>query len=168
MPPEAGRRGARLEELAADANSALEELQEIARGLHPAALARGGLPRALPSLARRCPVPVRLELRPDRRLPDPIELAAYYAVAEALTNTAKYGQASVVHVVVTDDDALQISVRDDGCGGADLARGTGLLGLKDRIEALDGRWTVHSPPGAGITVQITLPLDHPSPSGPPG
>ncbi len=169
VPPEAGRLRARLEELAADANSALEELQEIARGLHPAALARGGLPRALPSLVRRCPVPVRLELRLDRRLPDPIELAAYYAVAEALTNTAKYGQASVVHVVVvTDDDALQISVRDDGCGGADLARGTGLLGLKDRIEALDGRLTVHSPPGAGTTVQITLPLDHPSPSRPPG
>ena len=95
---------------------------------------------------------------PDRRLPDPIELAAYYAVAEALTNTAKYAHASVVTVlVVTDDDVLQISVRDDGCGGADLARGTGLLGLKDRIEALDGRITVHSPPGAGTTLRAELP-----------
>jgi signal transduction histidine kinase len=169
VPPEADELRARLEELAGDAKSALDELREIARGLHPAALARGGLPGALPALSRRCPLPVRLNLRLDERLPDPIELAAYYAVAEALTNAAKHGRASVVHVdVATGEDELRITVRDDGCGGADLAHGTGLLGLNDRIEAVAGRLTVHSPPGAGTTVQITLPLDHPSRSRPSG
>ena len=163
VPPEAGRLRARLGDLAAEANGALDELREIARGLHPAALARGGLPRALPSLARRCPVPVHLAVHIDGRLPDPIELAAYYTVAEALTNTAKHAHATAVDIGIhTDGDRLRIDVRDDGRGGADPHAGSGLLGLKDRIEALGGLFVVHSPPGFGTTLQIALPLDDPS------
>src|SRR5207245_744397 len=112
----------RLEQLATDAVSALDELREIARGLHPAALARGGLPRALPAVARRCPVPVNLDVRLDGRLPDPIELAAYYAVAETLTNTAKHARATAVNLEVSaNGDEVSIVVRDDGRGGASLA-----------------------------------------------
>jgi signal transduction histidine kinase len=106
----------------------------------------------------------------DRRLPEPIELAAYYVVAEALTNAAKHAHATVVDVDVAasyeaDDDALRMSVRDDGRGGADLAGGTGLLGIKDRVEALGGRPAVHSPPGVGTSLTITLPLAGPTRSG---
>ena len=99
----------------------------------------------------------------DGRLPDPIELAAYYTVAEALTNTAKQAHATAVDIGVhTDGDRLRIDVRDDGRGGADPHAGSGLLGLKDRIEALGGLFVVHSPPGSGTTLQIALPLDDPS------
>jgi signal transduction histidine kinase len=144
----------------------LEDLRELAHGIHPSALADGGLKSALKTLARRSPVPVRLHVHVDRRLPEPTELGAYFSTAEAMANVAKHAQATVVDVRVdAGDDALQIVVRDDGRGGADLAGGTGLIGLKDRIEALDGRFTVHSPPGAGTTVTISLPLDESSRPG---
>jgi glucose-6-phosphate-specific signal transduction histidine kinase len=105
-------------------------------------------------------VPVRLHVHLDRRLPEPTELGAYFATAEAMANVATHAQATVVDLQVdADDDALQIVVRDDGRGGADLAGGTGLIGLKDRIEALDGHLTVHSPPTAGTTWKISLPID---------
>jgi signal transduction histidine kinase len=97
-----------------------------------------------------------------RRLPEPIELAAYYVVSEALTNAAKHASATVVDVDVTaDDEMLRVDVRDDGRGGADRTRGSGLMGLTDRVEALGGRLSLRSPPGAGTTVQVALPLTAP-------
>jgi signal transduction histidine kinase len=141
----------------------LDELREIARGLHPAALAEGGLRPALKTLARRSAVPVRLDVGLDRRLPEPIELAAYYVVAEALANAAKHAAATVLDVkVAADADILRVTVRDDGHGGADLTRGSGLVGLTDRVEALGGRLSLSSPPGAGTTLEIALPLTVPS------
>jgi hypothetical protein len=130
--------------------------------LHPAALAEGGLRPALKTLARRSAVPVRLDVGVEGRLPEPIELATYYVVAEALTNAAKHASAAVVEVQVqTLGGVLHVHVGDDGRGGADLTRGTGLVGLTDRVEALGGRLVLHSPPGAGTTMQVRLPLTAP-------
>jgi signal transduction histidine kinase len=141
----------------------LDELREIARGIHPAALAEGGLQPALKTLARRSAVPVRLDVAVERRLPESIELAAYYVVSEALTNTAKHAHATVADVrLAAGEGVLRVWVRDDGRGGADLAGGTGLVGVKDRVEALGGNISVHSPPGAGTTVEIAFPLADPS------
>jgi signal transduction histidine kinase len=164
VPPEADELAAQLDDLAAEATSTLDELRELARGIHPAILVEGGLPPALKALARRCTIPVRLDVRADRRLPEPIEIAAYYLVAEALTNAAKHAHASAVYVQVDTAaagdgaDALRVCVRDNGRGGADLAGGSGLVGLKDRVEALGGRLWVQSVPGGGTTVQAELPL----------
>jgi signal transduction histidine kinase len=139
---------------------ALEELQEIARGIHPAILAQGGLGPALRTLARRSAVPVELELRAETRLPEPVEVAAYYVVSEALTNTAKHAHASAAHVAVeARDGVLQLSICDDGSGGADPARGSGLIGLADRVDALGGMIEVASPVGQGTTLFITLPIE---------
>ena len=119
-------------------NGALDELREISRGIHPAILSEGGRRRVEP-LARRAPIPVALDVRVEDKLSDGVEVAAYYAVSEMVTNTAKHAQASTVNVDVTcADGVLHIVVRDDGIGGADPARGSGLVGLRDRIEALGG------------------------------
>ena len=140
------------------------QLQEISRGIPPAILAKGGLPAAIKELARRSPVPVQLDVAITNRLPEPIQTAAYYLVAEALTNTAKHAHASTVHVQLdtdhTDagDPVLRVSVRDDGRGGADPHGGSGLIGLTGRVDALGGRLWLHSPPGAGTTVRAELPL----------
>jgi signal transduction histidine kinase len=169
VPPGAAELTAQLDGIAADLGGVLDELREIARGLHPAVLADGGLRPALKALARRSAVPVRLDARIDERLPEPVELAAYYVVAEALTNTAKHADASVVDVdVAVGEGVLRVRVSDDGRGGADLTGGSGLVGLTDRVEALGGRISLHSPPGAGTTVQIVLPLTGPSPPTPTG
>jgi signal transduction histidine kinase len=131
-------------------------------------LAERGLPPALKALARRCPVPVELDVRADDRLPEPIEIAAYYLVAEALTNAAKHANASTIHVEVgigEADDVLRVRVRDDGRGGARVSDGSGLVGLGDRVEALGGRLWVHSTADAGTTVQAELPL-RPAPAVP--
>jgi signal transduction histidine kinase len=138
----------------------LDELREIARGLHPAILAEGGLGPALKMLARRSQIPVELDVRAEARLPERVEVAAYYVVSETLTNAAKHAHASVVHVEVqTIDRAVRVTVRDDGAGGADPARGSGLVGMKDRVEALGGTITVQSPLGAGTSVRVELPLN---------
>ncbi|QRP42703.1 AAA family ATPase [Amycolatopsis sp. FDAARGOS 1241] len=159
-PPEAGNLAAQLDDLTAEANSALDELRELSHGIHPAILTDGGIHPALKSLARRCTVPVELTVQAGQRLPEQTEITAYYIVAEALTNSAKHAQASVVTVDVEADDAiLRVRVRDDGRGGADLAGGSGLVGLKDRAEALGGRLSVQTSPGAGTTVQAELPLN---------
>jgi signal transduction histidine kinase len=137
------------------------ELQDIARGIHPPILANGGLPAAIKELARRAPVRVHLDVAITKRLPEPIEVATYYLVAEALTNTAKHAQACTVHIRLDTDDTdavLRVWVRDDGRGGADLHGGSGLAGLKDRVEALGGRLWLHSTPGAGTTLHAELPL----------
>ncbi|MCW2548147.1 MAG: histidine kinase, partial [Mycobacterium sp.] len=168
LPPGAGELTELLGEVADGLTGVLDELRELARGLHPAALAEGGLRPALKMLARRSAVPVRLNVvGVDQRLPQPIELAAYYVVAEALANAAKHSAATVIEVdveVATGGVAelLRVSVRDDGLGGADPSRGSGLIGLTDRIEALGGRISLHSPPGEGTTVHIALPLTAPA------
>jgi PAS domain S-box-containing protein len=139
---------------------AMEELQEISRGIHPAVLARGGLAAALKTLARRSAVPVLLEVRAETRLPEPVEVAAYYIVSEALTNTAKHAHASAVHVLVEARGGdLALSISDDGRGGADPRRGSGLIGLTDRVDALGGTMEVASPSREGTTLLITLPIE---------
>ncbi|MDT4979453.1 MAG: hypothetical protein QOG07_1332 [Pseudonocardiales bacterium] len=141
--------------------STLEELREIARGIHPAILVQGGLAPALRMLAQRCPLPVQLELEVDRqsRLAEPIEVATYYVVAEALTNAAKHADASLVKVTGdARDGMLRVRVQDDGCGGASPARGSGLVGIVDRVEALGGKLVLRSPPGAGTSVELALPI----------
>jgi len=160
VPPELPELQARLSRVADGLAGALEELQEISRGIHPAILARGGLAAALKTLARRSAVPVRLEVRDETRLPEPVEVAAYYIVSEALTNTAKHAHASAVSVVVeASDGVLGLSIRDDGRGGADPTRGSGLIGLTDRVDALGGTIDVASPVGAGTTLLIRLPIE---------
>jgi signal transduction histidine kinase len=140
--------------------SAFEELMEISRGIHPAVLAKGGLRPALRTLARRSPVPVDLELRTETRLPAPIEVAAYYVVCEALTNIAKHAHASAVQVAVAVcDGVLELSICDDGRGGADARRGSGLIGLADRLDALEGTIEVASPIGEGTTLRVTIPIE---------
>jgi signal transduction histidine kinase len=137
----------------------LDDLREMARGIHPAILAEGGLGPALKALARRCTVPVQVDLQVPGRLPERVEVAAYYVVSEALANAAKHARATVIHVgAQTAGPVLRLRVRDDGTGGADPARGTGLVGLKDRVESLGGTITVHSPAGAGTTLHADLPL----------
>jgi signal transduction histidine kinase len=163
VPPELGELGAEFGRAAAGATGALDELREIARGIHPAILADGGLRPALTALARRSPVPVDLQVRADGRLPEPVEISAYFIVAEALTNAAKYARASAVGVEAeVVGDRLRVTVRDDGIGGADLAGGTGLAGLKDRVEALGGRIVLHSPRGGGTSLCAEFPLTAPS------
>jgi signal transduction histidine kinase len=158
VPPVLSELRAQLAEVADGLTGALAELQEIARGIHPAILADGGLGPALRTLARRSAVPVKLDVRIETRVPEPVEVAAYYIVSEALTNTAKHARASVVRVAAdVRDGTLELSVRDDGVGGADPARGSGLIGLTDRVDALGGTIEVTSSAGAGTTLRVTLP-----------
>ena len=136
------------------------DLQEISRGIHPAILSKGGLGPALKTLARRSTVPVELDLAVDRRLPESAEVAAYYVVAEALTNAAKHGRASQVTVRVQAQDAnLHLAIRDDGIGGADSAVGSGLTGLIDRVEAIGGKMAISSPPGSGTSLLVEIPVE---------
>jgi signal transduction histidine kinase len=139
--------------------AATEELRELARGIHPAILSEGGLGPALRTLARRAAIPVELDIRTDTRPADPIEVAAYYLVSEALTNTTKHARASYAHVAVEERDGLlHLSIRDDGAGGADPAGGSGLVGLRDRVQALGGAIEVTSRPGAGTLIVVELSL----------
>jgi signal transduction histidine kinase len=140
---------------------AVEELREISRGLHPAILERGGLGPALRALARRAALPVELSVRVGGRLPEQVEVAAYYVVSEALTNAAKHARASVVQVDIgVADQELRLLVRDDGAGGADPSRGSGLIGLSDRVEAVGGCIEITSPSGGGTSLLVTIPVDH--------
>jgi signal transduction histidine kinase/uncharacterized protein YoaH (UPF0181 family) len=167
-PPGSGELVQQLDDVAAGLTGVLEELREIARGLHPAVLAEGGLGPALRTLARRSAGTVRLAVQVQGRLPEPVEIAAYYVVSEALTNTAKHAHATDVDVEVTAADGdLHVRVRDNGRGGAHFGHGTGLVGLKDRAEALGGRIWLYSAPDAGTDLQITLPLNGSSGPGLP-
>ena len=160
VPADLDRLNARLSDVGEGLDGVLDELREISRGIHPAILVESGLGPALRTLARRSAVPVALEVRVDNRLPQPVEVAAYYVVAEALTNAAKHARASVVEVhVEAHDGALRLSVRDDGIGGASPAGGSGLVGLTDRVEALGGTLGVVSPSGAGTALLVTLPVE---------
>jgi signal transduction histidine kinase len=164
-PSGAGELVRQLDGLATALIEVLEELREIAHGLHPAKLAERGLRNALKALARRSAVPVRLDVRVEGRLAEPVETTAYYVVAEALTNAAKHAHATVAEVrVALGEGVLHVRVRDDGSGGADVTRGSGLTGLKDRAEALGGRLALHSPPGVGTTVQVQLPVEQARPT----
>jgi signal transduction histidine kinase len=137
-----------------------EDLREISHGIHPAILSKGGLGPALKTLARRSAVPVQLNLGVDRRLPESTEVAVYYVVAEGLTNAAKHAQASEVNVGVEAEGAnLYLSIRDDGRGGADVAKGSGLIGLIDRVEALGGRIEISSPAGSGTSLLVSIPIE---------
>jgi PAS domain S-box-containing protein len=160
VPPELRELRAQLSRVVDGLAEALEELQEISRGIHPAILTQGGLAPALRTLARRSTVPVELELGVEVPLPGPVEVAVYYVVSEAVTNTAKHAHASAVRVAVeARDGVLELSIRDDGSGGADPTRGSGLIGLTDRVDALGGTIDVVSPVGQGTMLHITLPLD---------
>ena len=138
---------------------ALDELRELARGIHPAILTDGGLARALSALAHRAPLPVEIDDVPDERLPEPVEAAAYYLIAEAITNVAKHANATHVAVSVRRDDGrVLVRVVDDGVGGADPGSGSGLHGLADRVEALHGHLHVDSPPGGGTRLEARIPV----------
>lgn len=135
-------------------------LHQISRGIHPAILSRGGLGPALKTLARRCTVPVELDLHVDQRFADSIEVGAYYVVSEALTNAAKHARTSVVEVCAhATGSTLRLEIRDDGIGGATAGKGSGLTGLVDRVEALGGKMTVQSPAGSGTSLLVDIPLD---------
>lgn len=139
------------------------ELREISRGIHPAILSESGLRPALRALARRSAVAVEVNVEIDGRMPESVEVAAYYVVSEMLTNAAKYADATRVEVnAERADGRLLLSVRDDGVGGANPAQGSGLVGLQDRVEALGGRLTLASPPGDGTTISCEMPLTWPS------
>jgi signal transduction histidine kinase len=139
--------------------SVIEELREMSRGIHPAILTQGGLSPALEALALRSSVPVKLNVHCQHRLPDEIEVAAYYVTSEALTNAAKHASASHVRVDLrAEEDALRLSIRDDGAGGADPSGGSGLVGIKDRVEALGGTIEVQSPPRDGTRLDVEIPL----------
>jgi signal transduction histidine kinase len=147
-----------LDEASSELGTATEELRELARGIHPAVLTDRGLEAALGALAGRAPVPVELLAVPDGRLPGPVESAAYFVVAEALTNVAKYAQATHAEVRVEQSNGrVLVEVSDDGVGGADPARGSGLRGLADRLAALDGRLEVTSPGASGTVVRAEMP-----------
>jgi signal transduction histidine kinase len=138
--------------------SALEELRELARGIHPAILTDRGLPAALEALAGRAPVPVEIETVPDGRMPTPVEAVAYFVVAESLTNVAKYADAEYATVrILRENGYAVVEIEDNGIGGADPSAGSGLRGLADRLAALDGRLEVDSPPGVGTTVRARIP-----------
>jgi PAS domain S-box-containing protein len=160
VPPELPSFKDQISHLITGLAGVTEDLQEIARGIHPAILSRGGLGPALKTLARRSAVPVELDVDVDRRLPDAVEVAAYYVVAETLTNAAKHAQASEVTVhVEAEGTNLHLSIRDDGIGGADTSRGSGLTGLVDRVEALGGKMTISSQPGRGTSFAVKIPLE---------
>jgi signal transduction histidine kinase len=145
-------------ELADGLRDASDELREVSRGIHPTILTKAGLGPALRALARRSDVPIDVDVRLDERLPAPVEAAAYYIASEALTNVAKHAHANVVHLIASHDDAvLTLEVRDDGIGGVDATRGSGILGLTDRAEALGGAISITSPPSGGTTLSVHLP-----------
>jgi signal transduction histidine kinase len=148
-----------LSRIAERVTGVFNQVREISQGIHPAILSEGGLTPALKALARRSAVPVELDLRAGQRLPDQVEVAAYYAVSEALANATKHAHASAVHVDLdTPDTVVRLAIRDDGIGGADPAKGSGLTGLRDRVEALGGTFDVTSPAGGGTTLLIEIPV----------
>jgi signal transduction histidine kinase len=147
----------RIDAVADGLTRTLDDLREISRGIHPAVLA-GGLAPALKALARRSPVPVELDIGSLEPVPEPIGVAIYYVVSEAFTNAAKHGQASVVRLdAQRENGTIRVAVRDDGIGGADPGRGSGLIGLSDRIGAIGGKLAIESPAGRGTAIVAELP-----------
>jgi PAS domain S-box-containing protein len=164
IPPEMADLKAALGQTAAGLARATDDLQTISRGIHPAILSQGGIGPALRTLARRAGVPVKLCLNGPERLPERAEVAAYYVVSEALSNAAKHARASAVHVGLNVENAVaEVSIRDDGIGGADPDRGSGLVGLRDRVEALGGTIQTTSLPGQGTCILARVPVDGDAP-----
>jgi signal transduction histidine kinase len=160
IPPDERDLRAELSRISMGLADAVEDLQEISRGIHPAILSQGGLGPALRTLARRSAIPVELDVATDTRLPESIEVAAYFVASETLANATKHAQASLIEVSLAPrNGSLMLSIRDDGVGGADPARGSGLVGLTDRVEALGGSIRVSSRPGEGTHVTAELPLE---------
>jgi signal transduction histidine kinase len=160
VPPDDGGLRTELSRIATGLGDVVEDLQEISRGIHPAILSHGGLGPALRTLARRSTIPVQLDVTTNARLPAPIEVAAYYLASEALANAAKHAHASGIEIsLATRDGCLVLSIRDDGVGGADPARGSGLVGLTDRVRALGGSIRVSSRPGDGTHITAELPVE---------
>jgi signal transduction histidine kinase len=148
----------RIEHARSEIATSLQELRDIARGLHPAVVSGHGLEVALESLAARAPVPVRLNVDLEDRLPEPLEVAAYYLVSESLANIGKHAQATSATIDVTRRNGeVVVEIVDDGIGGADTERGSGMRGLADRVEALDGRLRVWTPRGQGTRVRAEMP-----------
>jgi PAS domain S-box-containing protein len=159
---------AKLSDVGEGLDGALEDLRELSRGIHPAILSEGGLEPALRALARRSAVPVELKVTIDHRLEEGIEVAAYYVISEALANAAKHADASMTGVEVeARAGLLELAISDNGVGGADPARGSGLVGLSDRVEALGGTISIVSPKGGGTSIHVELPLDIPATSWSP-
>lgn len=155
-----------IRRVADELGEVLDELRDLSHGLHPAILSKGGLGPALRAVARRSPVPVELQLATTARYPSTVEVSAYYAVAESLTNVAKHAEATKVEVSLEEDgDTLRICIRDNGNGGADPRQGSGIIGLRDRAESLGGTIDVSSPVGNGTTVRVSLPIEHASGPG---
>jgi signal transduction histidine kinase len=156
-----------LSDAVEELNAATEEVREIAQGIHPAILTHGGLGPALRNLARASPIPVEVAVEREERMPEPIEVAAYFVAAEALANVVKHAEAAHAWVTVErQDGVVWMQVRDDGVGGADPSGGSGLIGLRDRVEAIGGSLVVHSPRGRGTALDATLPVAPPgSPEG---
>jgi signal transduction histidine kinase len=168
IPPELAEAHQELTVAGAELDEVIDDLRELSSGIHPAILSEGGLGPALRTLARRSPVPVQLQLGTQGRLPERVEVTAYYVVSEALTNVAKHANASGVRVEVDSDDGLvRLGVRDDGVGGADPDRGSGLVGLRDRVEATGGTLLVQSTPGKGTSLVVELPINAGQPPGSP-
>jgi signal transduction histidine kinase len=160
VPPELPALKRQISNMVSGLAGISEDLQEIARGIHPAILSKGGLGPALNTLARRSGVPVKLDLRLNRELVESAEVAAYYVVAEALTNAAKHARATEVTVCVEVDGAnLRLSIQDDGIGGAHAGKGSGLAGLTDRVEALGGQIEIASHTGNGTSLLVEIPLE---------
>jgi signal transduction histidine kinase/CHASE3 domain sensor protein len=160
IPPDLRAVHQELAGVGAELDELLGDLRELSRGIHPAILSEGGLGPALRTLARRSSVPVQLQVGMEGRLPERVEVTAYYVVSEALTNAAKHANASAVQVDLDRDDGLvRLAIRDDGVGGADPARGSGLIGLKDRVEGTGGTLRVDSRPGEGTSLLVELPVD---------
>jgi signal transduction histidine kinase len=160
VPPDKGDLRPELSRIARGLADAVADLQELSRGIHPAVLSKGGLGPALRTLTRRSAIPVELDVTTDARFPEPVEVAAYFVVSAALANASKHAQATRVEVSLAPRNGrLRLSIRDDGVGGADPARGSGLVGLTDRVEALGGSIHARSRPGAGTHITAELPLE---------
>jgi PAS domain S-box-containing protein len=160
VPPDQGDLRAELSQIATSLAGAIADLQDLARGIHPAILSQGGLGPALRTLARRSAIPVVLDLATNERLPEPIEAAAYFVASEALANATKHAQASAIDVSLAQrNGSLLLSICDDGVGGADPGHGSGLVGLHDRVEALGGTIRIDSPPGGGTSLVAILPAE---------
>ena len=160
LGPDSGEAGLLLDRSREELDEALKELRELARGIHPAVLSDRGLGPAVEALAHRAPLPVEIAELPTERLPEHVELTAYFVISEALTNVAKYASASRASVAVSKHDGrLTLEISDDGVGGADMEAGTGLRGLADRLEAIEGHLEITSAPGGGTTLRATMPLD---------
>jgi signal transduction histidine kinase len=156
-----------VDEALASAQRGIDEMREIARGIHPRILSSGGLGPALKTLARRSPIPATVEMHAADRLPDSVEVTAYYVASEALTNAVKHAQASEVRITVDVDDGwIVLTIGDDGVGGADASAGSGLIGLHDRVAAAGGTLHVRSERATGTVVIARIPLAVPATTDP--